>query len=299
MSILNERKSIILNNTKVPHKISYIVWYSEKIKKTICAVEYFFCVHRLTGNARDFDRLAAALINDSHNRIVICPDMAGRGDSDYLEDPKDYNYFTYIYDVGEIIRTTLGCTSPQFNYLGTSMGGLIGIMLFSTDEFKDRVRNFILNDISPKVPKAPLQLIADYLGKDERFKDKQDAIEYFKRIHSGFGILSNDKYWSELTDNCTTYDPNTCEFRLHYDPKIGFNFSEIKEVDLMEYYKLIKCNILILRGKNSEILPKDIYDEVLSYPTPKAIGVEFDNVGHAPSLVVDDQLETILKFIKN
>jgi len=105
------------------------------------------CLHGLARQARDFDSLAAALGADG--RRVMAADMAGRGSSDWLRDPLDYGYPQYLADTATLIARLGG---EAVDIVGTSMGGLIGMMLAAQAETP--VRRLVINDVGPFIPKA-------------------------------------------------------------------------------------------------------------------------------------------------
>src|SRR5437588_6359292 len=172
------------------------------------------CVHGLTRNGRDFDFLAEAL---SARFRVVCPDMPGRGRSDWLDDGKSYGFPYYLAVIAALYARL---DVPAVHWVGTSMGGLIG-MLFAALP-KAPVRRLVLNDIGPVVAKEGLARIGERVGRDPGFSNRQELEGYLRETYSGFGPLS-DAQWQHLTAHAgRTRDDG--RLGLAYDPKIGDAF---------------------------------------------------------------------------
>ena len=165
---------------------------------------------------RDFDWLAPALAGAGYR--VVCPDVVGRGKSDWLGDPAGYGYPQYLAD-SAVILGHLGAESgaPGIDWIGTSMGGLIGMMLAA--QSGNPIRRLVINDVGPFIPAAALRRIGDYVGKAFRFPDFAAAEAHFRKAHAPFGDLS-DAQWRHLTEHSVVVAPDG-GFRLAYDPAIG------------------------------------------------------------------------------
>lgn len=263
------------------HKTAYTKWPNEDPGNTL------ICVHGLTRNGRDFDTLSHALYKDM---TVVCPDIAGRGQSDWLQNPEDYNIFQYSRDMVGLL-SHLGI--EQTDWLGTSMGGLIGMSLACLPN--SPIKRLILNDIGPFIPQAALQAIAHYLQEKPRFCSDIEAHFYLKNIHSGFGLLS-DSQWDHLTHHSidqNSRDEKGC-FRLHYDPEIYSPFKNASgaDLDLWSIWDQIQCPVLVLRGEESELLTQKTYTEMLK--KPRVSGHVVPKTGHAPALM-DQATITVIK----
>jgi len=289
--IKKEVKSIKLNQNGCIHNVSYYEWSSENSHNK--DIEYVYCVHRLTGDGRDFNFIANDLITDNENRIVICVDIPGRGKSDYLSDPTNYHVLFYATDMVQLIETI--SKDADIDYIGTSMGGLIGMVLNQMPK-QFKIRNLILNDIGPQVSYQSLNYIANYIQNYKEFNSRHDAEIYLKSTHKGFGQLTESQ-WSFLFNNCIIEKDS--KFMFHYDRNIAVKFQPVEiDLDLWEVFNKIECNVLVLRGKESDILTKQVYDKMLE-KSNRHKGIEFDNVGHAPMLFSTDQIEPTIKFINN
>lgn len=247
------------------------------------------CVHGLTRNGRDFDRLAIAMAKDYR---VIEVDVVGRGRSGWLADKAEYTYQTYLkhMDAFFAYRGIQEC-----DFVGTSMGGLIGMMLAAQED--SPIRRLILNDVGPVIPGAALSRIGAHVGEDPRFKNLQEAAEYFKEVYADFGI-PDDLAWSDLTLHSAIRQENGT-YALHYDPAIGDVFSEeMDDVKLWDVWDDVRCPTLVLRGENSDVLTRETAER-MTRSGPKATLVEFPDVGHAPSLMTEDQIKVVHDWLRS
>lgn len=246
------------------------------------------CLHGLARNARDFDALAADLA--AAGRRAVCADVVGRGDSGWLRDPLDYGYPQYLADTAALIAR-LG--SRQVDIVGTSMGGLIGMMLAAQPD--NPVRRLVVNDVGPFIPKAALARILDYFGKDPRFADLAEAEAYHRRIYRSFGDLS-DAQWRHLTETSLRRDGEG--WRLHYDPRIAepMRAAEIADVDLWPLWDAVSCPTLVLRGAESDLLLAETAAE-MKQRGPRAELIEFPGCGHAPALLDPAQIAPLRDWL--
>lgn len=263
------------------HRLVYAEWGAATAPRTL------ICVHGLTRNGRDFDRLAAAL---SERYRVICPDVAGRGRSDWLP-AAEYTYPQYLADMTVLIAR-LG--AGDVDWLGTSMGGLIGMQLAAAAQ--SPVRRLILNDIGPFIPKAALARIADYVGKDPHFASLDELEAYLRKIHAPFGPMT-DQDWRHLALQGYRRRENG-GFALAYDPGIaaGFVAGVKQDVDLWAIWDKIACPVLVLRGANSDVLTASTAKE-MQKRGPKAKVIDCAGAGHAPGLVTEDQIAAIRDWL--
>jgi pimeloyl-ACP methyl ester carboxylesterase len=245
------------------------------------------CVHGLTRQGRDFDELAHRLSSDFK---VIEVDVVGRGKSGWLADKQAYNYDTYLRHIDGLLdyRAVDAC-----DWIGTSMGGILGMLLAAQEETP--IRRLILNDVGPYIPKAALERIGEYVGENPSFANLQEALAYFQKVHADFGDLT-EVQWSDLTMHSVQREADG-SYRLHYDPAIGDPFKgEQKDVDLWEIYDQIKCPTLVLRGANSGLLTRETAEE-MTRRGPMAELIEFPNCGHAPSLMEEAQIEAVQNWL--
>ncbi len=264
------------------HRMAYTDWGAPAAERVL------FCVHGLTRNGRDFDYLAAAL-EDRYR--TLCPDIAGRGKSARLSHSEDYNNRQYVADVIALFARS---GTERIDWLGTSMGGMMGMITASMPE--SPIRRLILNDIGPWLPKAALQRIADYVGSVQHFDDKAGVEGYLRTVHEPFGALTDDQ-WRHLAEH-SSYPRDDGGYELACDPKIGdaFQAMAIDDVDLWALWDRIECPVLVLRGIDSDLLSADVAKEMASRG-PKADVVEIEGCGHAPALMDGAQIATVRDWL--
>ena len=266
------------------HRMHYYDWGDPGNSRVV------ICVHGLTRNGRDFDFLAQALSGDFR---IVCPDVAGRGRSDWLESKQDYGYAQYMADMTALVARVTAGAEKTIYWVGTSMGGLLGIIMAAMP--KNPIRKLVVNDAGMLVPKAALERLALYVGKDPRFATL-DALEaHVRHISAPFGALS-DEQWRHLTvHSAKQHADGTWGFR--YDPAIANAFSgELNDIDLSAYWDAVRCPTLLLRGADSDILLRATA-EAMTQRGPKATLMEFQAVGHAPMLMSDEQVTAVRDFL--
>lgn len=263
------------------HRIAYVEWGAAAAARTV------LCVHGLTRNGRDFDRLGARLAETAR---VVCPDVAGRGRSDRLPAAEHYGYPQYLLDMTVLLART---GAETVDWVGTSMGGLIGMMLAARANAP--IRRLVLNDIGPFVPRAALERLAGYVGKDPRF-DSLAALEaYLRRVHAPFGPL-DDAGWRHLAEHGYRRLADG-RFALAYDPAIGQAFAgPLADIDLWAVWDAVRCPVLVLRGAESDLLTA-VTAEEMRRRGPGATLVEFPGVGHAPALMAEDQIAVVAEWL--
>lgn len=270
------------------HKIAYVEWGAPDSPRVVV------CVHGLTRQGRDFDALARALA--ARGNRVICPDVAGRGLSDRLPNADHYAAPQYLADMTALIAR-LGVEAVD--WVGTSMGGLIGLLLAAKPNAP--VRRLVLNDIGPFIARAALQEIADYLGRDPHFPDAAAAEAYMRDVHAGFGPLG-DAEWAHLARHSVRAEPGG-GFRLRYDPALAVPFRKAAETDadLWAAWAKVRAPVLVLRGENSKVLSADTARAMTAGGPdgagPKAAIVTFPGVGHAPALMAEGQIAAVADWL--
>lgn len=252
------------------------------------------CAHGLTRTGRDFDALSRDLAAD---RAVYCPDVLGRGRSDWLAAPEGYAYPFYMQDMSAVIAR-MG--APRIDWVGTSMGGIIGMLLAASANAP--IRRLVLNDVGAEVPGDALQRIARYVSEDPHF-DSIAAVEArLRRVHAPFGTLS-DEHWAQLARVSSRPDPSGKGFRMHYDPKVGHALGDpdrIGAVDLWAVWDRLDLPVLVIRGVKSDLLLADTVAAMCRRgPGAKGLVETFDvaDAGHAPTLADDATRGVIRAFL--
>ena len=246
------------------------------------------CVHGLTRNGRDFDFLAAALCDQFR---VVCPDVAGRGRSEWLASPGHYNIPQYVNDMVTLIAR-LGV--EKVRWVGTSMGGLMGMALAALPHTP--IGRLVINDVGPVIEAAAISRIGDYVGRAPRFATLEDAEHYIRSFCASFGPLT-DAQWRHLTAHAL----RECEggLEMRYDPAIGDAFRSDAprgDVDLWPMYDAIACPTLVLRGMASDLLSAATTAQMATRG-PRAQVAEIPGVGHAPMLMDLDQIGLVSAFL--
>ena len=283
------------------------------------------CVHGLSRQWRDFDVLAKALCDltalHPGGVRVVCPDVVGRGKSDWLSDPMGYQIPFYVADMLSLLAS-LQVQAPitKLDWVGTSMGGLIGmvvcgqfnalnILANSTATPAPSIktipypRKLVLNDVGPAIQWQAILRIGSYLGQSGHFNTLQEAADAMWAISSGFGPHTPEQ-WLALTQHMvrpvSADDDKLC---LHYDPTIALPFKQASEAStqdgeamLWQLYDHITAQTLLLRGINSDLLSLETA-HAMTQRGPQAQLVEFSGVGHAPTIIADDQVAVVTDFL--
>jgi pimeloyl-ACP methyl ester carboxylesterase len=268
------------------HRMAYWEWGDASNPRVLV------CGHGLTRQGRDFDTLAQAL---AHSYRVVCPDVVGRGQSDWLADPSGYQVPAYVSDMVTLLARLNGQT---VHWVGTSMGGLIGMVLASLPN--SPISRLVLNDVGPTLPADAIARIGAYLGIPLRWPDLDAAADYMWSISQSFGPHTRAQ-WLALTRPMLKADGEG--FKPHYDPQIAGPFRGItpelaaaNEALLWQAYDAIRCSTLLLRGAQSDLLLPETA-RAMTLRGPKAHLREFTGVGHAPTLVQDDQVAAVREFL--
>ncbi len=279
------------------HRLAYWQWGD------VNAAHVVVCVHGLSRQGRDFDVLAQALVEKAGGAIrVICPDMAGRGQSDWLIDPQGYQLPTYAADM----LALLAHLKPQtLDWVGTSMGGLIGMAVCGQPglPLPVPVRRLVLNDVGPAIQWEAIVRIGTYLGRSVQFESLQQAADAMWAVSTTFGPHTPAQ-WLELSRHMVKPVAGTPgAVTLHYDPAIAVPFGAMTqesaaqgEAMLWHLYGGIQAQTLLFRGAESDLLSVGTARQMVERG-PKARLVEFAGVGHAPTLVAADQAQTVTAFL--
>lgn len=262
------------------HEIAYTHWGHDGAKGPV------ICVHGLTRQGRDFDFIAGRLAADGY--AVICPDVVGRGLSGRLRHHSDYDLPQYEIDMAMLIAAL---RVPQVDWIGTSLGGLIGILL--AGRANAPIRRLVVNDIGPDLPLNAVLRIGTYVQNAPASFDSREAAErYFRDILAPFGNLTQAQ-WRHLSDH-SIKPAGDGRFTLRYDPGIprGFTPPITHRQRLWAAWERIQCPILILRGITSDLLLPRTAEEMVRR-NPHATLVEVPDCGHAPPLLDESQTRIV------
>jgi pimeloyl-ACP methyl ester carboxylesterase len=268
------------------HRMAYWEW-GDPVNQRVLV-----CVHGLSRQGRDFDALADALADQYR---VVAPDVAGRGYSDWLPDPMAYVLPTYVADMVTLLARL---NVESVHWIGTSMGGLIGMGLASLKG--SPITRLVLNDVGPTLESSALQRIGSYLGQPLRWNTLEEAADYLWSISKSFGPHTREQ-WLALTRPMLRADGDG--FKLHYDPAIAVPFRAVTpemaaagEAALWHAYDAITCPTLVLRGTQSDLLSHSTA-LAMTQRGPKARVHEFEGVGHAPMFSTPQQIEVVREFL--
>jgi pimeloyl-ACP methyl ester carboxylesterase len=269
------------------HRMAYWEWGDPENPRAVV------CVHGLSRQGRDFDTLARALAGEFR---VVCPDVVGRGKSDWLVDPAGYQIPAYVADMVTLVARL---DVERVDWVGTSMGALIGLGLAALP--KSPVARLVLNDIAPAIEPAAVARICTYLGAPVRWNTLDEAADAMWAISQGFGPHSREQ-WLALTRPMVVEEGG--QLRPHYDPGIAVpvravtpELAKAGEAILWAAYDSLRIPVLLLRGAQSDLL-SHATAETMTRRGPKARLVEFEGVGHAPTLVAPDQIAVVQEFLR-
>jgi pimeloyl-ACP methyl ester carboxylesterase len=290
------------------HRIAYTEWGEAANPHVVV------CVHGLARNSRDFDYLAAALAPYCR---VVCMDVVGRGESDWLDGKHEYTFSTYMADAAAMLaritapqpgswldRLRGAAPEPTVDWVGTSMGGLIGMFLAA--KRNSPIRRLVLNDVGAFIPWSSLIRMRGYITRGRRFSDLKEVEAYVREVCASFGELT-DEQWRHLAVHSVTREDGG-DYVLRYDPAIGEGLhgrvddefpigpNSLRGVDLWTLWGRISAPTLVVRGAQSDVLLATTAAEMRNR-RPDTQVVEFPGVGHVPSLMSEDQISTVRRFL--
>lgn len=263
------------------HRIAYTEWGD--------GPHTVICVHGLTRNGRDFDQLAYTLAESGYR--VLCPDVVGRGRSDRLSNPDFYTYPQYLADMTALLARA---DVESVDWVGTSMGGLIGMLLAAQPQ--SPIRRLVINDVGPFVPKTALQRIGAYVGTDPVFEDVKAVEGYFQTVYQSFGQLTAQQ-WRHLAEHSVIERPDG-RLGLAFDPGISkpLRAANLADVDLWASWDAVRAPVLVLRGAESDLLLPETAAAMCTRG-PDTTLIEIPGAGHAPSLMQPKEIALIHNFL--
>ena len=267
------------------HRMAYHAWGNPSNPRVL------LCVHGLTRRGSDFKTLAESMCNDYY---VVCPDVVGRGDSDRLSNPMQYAVPQYVADIAQLVKS-LGVS--QVNWLGTSMGGLIGMVYAAMPN--SPICRMLINDVGPKIEPEAIKRLGSYVGQPFSFASRADALERLNQICASFGEHTPDEW--ETYNGPMLIERNGL-WIMHYDPDIAVPFASVNpimakagEMAMWHAFKQIHIPMLIVRGAQSDLLSAATVAEMCKV-NPYAHSIEIPNVGHAPAFVKKEQIALAKEF---
>ena len=281
------------------HRMAYTIWGDPLASHVV------ICVHGLTRQGRDFDVLAQTLVAQAGHPVrVICPDVVGRGQSDWLSQADSYQLPQYVADMASLLAQLQARAPIQtLDWVGTSMGGLIGMVVAGQAEVPKpcAIRRLVLNDVGPAVSWVSIQRMQTYVGQTGRFANLQEAADAMWAISQGFGSHTPQAWLALSAPMLKTQADGS--LTLHYDPAIGVPVRAMTEEAafaaqalLWQVYDQISAQTLLLRGRQSDLLTLETA-QAMTRRGPRATLVEWEGIGHAPTLVLDYQVKVVADFL--
>lgn len=250
------------------------------------------CLPGLTRNARDFEGLAGRIAGQWR---VICPDMRGRGDSQYAKNSATYNPLQYVQDINALFDEL---RIERFVVVGTSLGGLMAMLLAMIDA--KRLAGAVLNDIGPVIEPSGLARIRDYVGQGRSFPTWMHAARALEEEQSASFPDYDVHQWLAMAKRVMTVGQNG-RIVYDYDMKIAEPFERPggeAGVDLWPgYMALAGRPLLLLRGELSDLLSTETLGE-MARRIPDAVAVSVRRVGHAPTLDEPEAVQAIERLLE-
>ncbi len=265
------------------HKVAYTQWGDSHNPRVL------ICVHGLLRNGRDFDYLAGEL---QHDYRVLCVDMPGRGDSDWLENKADYDFPVYLNALTALVARS---GADEVHWVGTSMGGILGMVLASQPG--SPITRLVLNDVGGFIPRAGLARIRGCINAEPHFATLDEAYAHFRKAMASFGI-AEDEYWHHVVAHGVRAAPDG-GWSLHYDPGIALTFTRdpLTDIPLWALWDSIRCPVLVVRGEQSDILTAETVAEMQTRG-PGCRELVVPGVGHAPMLFTADQVDPVADWLR-
>jgi pimeloyl-ACP methyl ester carboxylesterase len=286
------------------HRVAYTDWGEPDNPHVV------MCVHGLSRNSRDFDYLANVLARDYR---VVCMDVVGRGESAWLEDKSGYTFSTYLSDAAALIAHVTPPERPgivnemrarNLDWVGTSMGGLIGMMLAA--KRNSPIGRLVLNDVGPFVPWNGLFRLKGHVGRPHGFGARAAAAEYIRETFAPFGPLA-ERHWEHLIEHSIRqredgrwyfrFDPAIGQWSAQADPELPIGPTFLRGIDLWTVWNAVDCPVLVLRGADSDVLLPGTLQE-MRRRKPVTQVAEFEGVGHAPALFDAKQIDAVRGFLR-
>lgn len=278
------QRHVVCSSPSGLHRMAYTEWGDPDNPNVV------ICAHGYTRTGRDFDYLARALSNRCR---VVCPDIVGRGKSEWLQDKMGYGLPQFVSDMVTLIARL---DVESVHWVGTSLGGMVGMILASQE--KSLITRLVLNDIGPRVAGEAIRRMREFVGKAPVFDTFEEVETYARQLSKGLGPHT-DEQWRFLIEHLVHQREEDGRWEFVYDPGLGDAFRLallFPSIDLWSVYDQIRCPTLAIRGAESDFLRRDEW-RMMSVRGPKARLVEIPGVGHAPTLLSNYQIGLVKNFL--
>jgi pimeloyl-ACP methyl ester carboxylesterase len=269
------------------HRIAYTDWGPESASETVV------CAHGLTRQGRDFDYLAGSLAAAGFR--VVCPDLVGRGRSGWMPHVLDYVFPQYCADMATLLAA-LGST--RVHWVGTSLGGLIGIVLASMPDTP--IISLVVNDIGPDVPTSAAARVGIRVNTDPTtFGSLEQAERFNRRAFAACGDLT-DAQWRHFTFHGLREDKERGGYVVRIDPKVvtAYNLLFYYQMTLWNYWGRMRMPILAIYGEDSDFVPPHLI-RTMKRSTPQLKTHPVAGTGHMPMLMSAGEISAIKTFLQS
>ncbi|MFS4438204.1 alpha/beta fold hydrolase [Paracoccaceae bacterium GXU_MW_L88] len=246
------------------------------------------CLAGLTRDKHDFDYLKRKISNVR----LIRMDYRGRGESDWTG-PDSY---TVPQEAADALALLDHLGLQKAAILGTSRGGLIAMFLAATA--KDRLMGICFNDVGPKLERAGLEAIIDYVGRRPVADTLQDVAHRLRQNRKGFGKVPARRWEEEAVRQ---YRQGDGRVELNYDPDLRESFlAAMKDLDNADAWPLFDaCDglpLALIHGANSDLLSDATVAE-MQERRPDMLYAKIPDRAHIPFLDEPESVALIHDFL--
>ncbi|WP_207060923.1 alpha/beta fold hydrolase [Motiliproteus sp. SC1-56] len=277
-------ESFLALNPQGFHRVVYREWGARENERVLV------CVHGLVRNSRDFDEVARALSRDYR---VVCPDVVGRGDSDWLPPGATYQVQQYVSDMTALLARL---NVEKVDWLGTSMGGMIGMAMAALPG--SPIEHLVLNDVGPSISRAALKRIGEYVGRAPLFQDHAEVEAYLRSVYPAFDGIE-PRLWQQLARHASR-ETEDGKLALAYDPAIGEHLRQAADeaVELWDLWEQVSCPQLLFWGEESDVLSAETVARMQATRPDSLTLSAWPGIGHPPSLMEPAQIKVLVEWLR-
>ena len=251
------------------------------------------CLPGLTRNSGDFAALATRI---SETRRVICPDLRGRGKSQYDPEWRNYHPGQYAADIWQLLGTL---RLDEVVAIGTSLGGWMAMLL--NHQHPEHIAGVVLNDIGPEADPVGIARVVATAGRLDVVNSLAEAVEQAKSVYALAYPDWSEEQWRSYTE--TIYRPlDDGRFDLNFDRNVGHAAREgVSGLDVdpwAMFDDLAEVPAMLIHGALSDILTEPIIEK-MRLRKPDLAVVTVRNRGHAPLLDEQEAVDAITTFLES